>query len=370
MSEQKVDLQKQLPKRLKKVCEYLEKENLDAILVSQEQNRYYLTGWMGDFESGFVLITPKKFYILTDSRYSEHAIENSVGFEVLEYDSQIAVFIRDLTKKLKIKRIGYESHDLSVFTFTRLQKYNSHLKFIPIAHLVEDIRSIKDKFEILKLKKVIGVADHAFRHILGFVRPGMTEIQVAWEMEKYMREREAEKMAWHPFIVACGPHSSMAHYSAGNAKIKKNDMVLVDYGCVFDGYHSDTTRVFFVGEPTDEQKKIYNLVMEAQKLGESLIKEGKTGATIDKKVRKFLERYTKNFYRHSLGHGVGLQVHEEPRLSINSKNKLQAGNVLTVEPGVYIPGWGGVRLEDMVVVTKNGCEILTKAPKSINEVTL
>src|SRR3990167_381647 len=116
MSDQEVDLQKQLPKRLKKVCEYLEKENLDAILVSQEQNRYYLTGWMGDFESGFVLITPKKFYILTDSRYSEHAIENSVGFEVLEYDSQVAVFIRDLTKKLKIKRIGYESHDLSVFT--------------------------------------------------------------------------------------------------------------------------------------------------------------------------------------------------------------------------------------------------------------
>ena len=370
MSEQEVDLQKQLPKRLKKVRGHLKKENLDALLVSQEQNRYYLTGWMGDFESGFVLITPKKSFILTDSRYSEHAIKNSVGFEVLEYDSQVAIFIRDLTKKLKIKRIGYESHDLSVFTFKRLQKYNSHLKFVPIAHLVEEVRSVKDKFEILKLKKVVSVADQAFRHILGLIKPGMTEVEVAWEMEKYMRERGAEKMAWHPFIVACGPHSSMAHYSAGNTKIKKNDMVLVDYGCVFEGYYSDTTRVFFIGKPTEEQKKIYNLVLEAQKLSEGLIKEGKTGATIDKKVRKFLEKYTKNFYRHSLGHGVGLQVHEEPRLSIHSENKLKAGNVVTVEPGVYVPGWGGVRLEDMVVVTKNGCEILTKAPKSINKVTL
>ena len=370
MSEQEVDLQKQLPKRLKKVRGHLEKENLNAFLVSHQQNRYYLSGWMGDYESGFVLITPKKSFILTDSRYSEHAIKNTVGFEVLEYDSQVAIFIRDLTKKLKIKRVGYESHDLSVFTFKRLQKYNSHLKFIPIAHLVEDVRSVKDKFEILKLKKVVELADQAFRHILGFVKPGMTEAQVAWEMEKYMRERGAEKMAWNPFIVACGSHSSMAHYSAGNTKIKKNDMVLVDYGCVFDGYHSDTTRVFFVGNPTEEQKKIYNLVLEAQKLGESLIKEGENGAKVDKKVRKFLAKRTKYYYRHSLGHGVGLQVHEEPRLSASSKNRLQECNVITIEPGVYIPGWGGVRLEDMVAVTKNGCEILTKAPKDLKAVTI
>ena len=325
---------------------------------------------MGDYESGFVLITPKKSFILTDSRYSEQAIKNTVGFEVLEYDSQVAIFIRDLTKKLKIKRVGYESHDLSVFTFKRLQKYNSHLKFIPIAHLVEDVRSVKDKFEILKLKKVVELADQAFRHILGFVKPGMTEAQVAWEMEKYMRERGAEKMAWNPFIVACGPPPSIAHYNAGNTKIKKNDMVLVDYGCVFDGYHSDTTRVFFVGNPTEEQKKIYNLVLEAQKLGESLIKEGENGAKVDKKVRKFLAKRTKYYYRHSLGHGVGLQVHEEPRLSASSKNRLQEGNVITIEPGVYIPGWGGVRLEDMVAVTKNGCEILTKAPKDLKAVTI
>lgn len=331
---------------------------------------------MGDSESGFVLITSNDSFILTDSRYTEHAAKASSGFKILEYESSVATLICDLAKKLKIKRIGYESHDLSVFSFKKLEKFNPHLKFVPTAYLIEDIRAVKDKAEISKLKKALEISDKTFKHVLNWVKPGMTEAEIAWEMEKYARGAGAQKMAWEPTIVARGPNSSMAHYAAGKAKIKKNDMVLVDWGCVFDGYHSDTTRVFFIGRPTKEQNEIYNLVLEAQNLGESLIAENKQGAEIDEEVRNFLMKHlsargeAKNIYRHSLGHGVGLQVHEEPRLSSNSKNKLKVGNVITVEPGVYILGWGGVRLEDVVVVTKKGCEVLTKAPKNIKEVTI
>ena len=316
------------------------------------------------------MITPGASYLLTDSRYTEHAINETTGFKVVEYESSIAAFFGDFSKKRKFRRVGFESHDISIFNFKQLKKYCKHLKLIPTAHLIEDIRAVKDEVEIENLREAISIGDKAFDHILNYAKPGMTEIEVAWEMEKFMRNQGAEKMAWDPFIVASGVNSSMPHWGAGTRKIKKNDMVLVDYGCVYEGYHSDITRVFLVGKPSEEQKRIYDLVLEAQKLGQSLIKEGKIGAQIDRKVRQYLEKQTENFYRHSLGHGVGLEVHELPRLSIHSKNKLEKGNVVTVEPGVYIPGWGGVRLEDIVLVKENGVEVLTKAPKDINSVTV
>ena len=359
-----------LLRRLKRIHEHLKKENLDAFLVSQEQNRHYLTGWSSDAESGFVLITSSNSFILTDSRYTEHAVKDSIGFEVLEYESSVSIALRDLSKKLNLNRVGYESHDLSVFAFKKLKRYNTHLNFVPIAYLIEDARSIKDPTEISKLKKAVVIADEAFNYILNLVKPGMTEKEIAWEIEKYMKEAGAQTMAWEPFIVASGPRSSMPHYGAGSMKIKKSDMVLLDYGCVVDGYHSDTTRMIFMGKPSAEQKKIYNLVLEAQRLGESLVKNNIVGSTVDKGTHKFLDKQTKHAYRHSLGHGVGLQVHEEPRLSLRSKNKLKSGNTITVEPGIYIPGWGGVRLEDIVLVTNNGCDIVTKAPKDIRQVTI
>jgi Xaa-Pro aminopeptidase len=317
-----------------------------------------------------MVVTLKKSYILTDSRYTEHAAGETNGFEIVEYDSSLASAFGELSKKLGFSRVGFESHGLSIFNFKKLKKFCKHLKLIPVAHLIEDLRSIKDYSEASKLKKAINIADSAFTYVLNNAKVGMTEKELAWEMEKFMKENGAQNIAWSPFIVASGANSSMAHWGATDRRLKKNDMVLVDYGCVWEGYHSDITRVFFMGKPTSEQRKVYNLVLGAQRLGKSLVKSGKVGATIDKKVREFLEKGNKHFYRHSLGHGIGLEVHELPRLSINSKNKLVAGNVVTVEPGIYIPGWGGVRIEDIVIVTKEGCNTLTKAPKNINEVTI
>lgn len=317
-----------------------------------------------------MVVTSKKSYLLTDSRYTEHAAGYAHGFEIVEYESSLPKFFGEFSKKLGLSRVGFESHNLSIFNFKRLRRFCKHLKLVPVAHLVEDLRSVKDASEVGKIREAVNIADLVFEHILNFIKPRMREKEIAWEMEKFMREKGAEKMAWDPFIVASGPNSSMAHWGAGDRKIEKNDMVLVDYGCVYDGYHSDTSRVIFVGKPDDVQKRVYRQVYEAQQYGQSLVKAGKIGATIDRKVRSLLAKKTDHFYRHSLGHGVGLEVHELPRLSIHSRNKLQDGNVLTVEPGVYIPGWGGVRLEDIVVVRDDGCETLTKAPKDIREVSL
>jgi len=348
----------------------LKRRNLDAFLVSTPSNKFYLTGWRGDVESGFVLITQKKKFIITDSRYTEHAIRESSGFEVIEIDEGVGPALREIIHKKKLRRIGYESHHLDVFSFKRIKKYLKSVRLVPVAHLVEEVRSVKDEVEIANIKKAVGIGQKAFKHILKFIRPGITEKQVAWEMERYMRGLGAEKAAWDPFIVAAGKNSSVAHWGAGDTKIKKGDSVQLDYGCSFRGYVCDISRVIFVGKPTSEQKRIYNLVLEAQRLALNLVKSGRQAATIDKKVRAFLEKHTKHFYRHALGHGLGLEVHELPYVNILRKNKLAAGNVITIEPGIYIPGWGGIRIEDMVLVTKEGCELLTKAPKKIEEVTI
>jgi len=360
--------------RARKVRGRLSEANLDALLVSSKTNRCYLTGWTADSESGFVLITSQKSFIITDSRYSEHAARESAGFEIVETD-EIGPALREVSEKEMIKTIGYESRHLSVFSFKRIKKFLGRVKLLPTAHLIEELRAVKDKLELEKIKKAASLADKTFAHVLNFAKSGMSEEEIAWEMEKFMREAGSEKAAWDPIIVAAGPNSSMAHWRATKRRIKKNDLVLVDFGCVYAGYCSDISRVFFVGRPNSQQTRIYNLVLEAQKFGIKLVKEGCLGATVDKKVRAFLEkrlpvRQVKNIYQHALGHGVGLEVHELPSVSIRRKSKLASGNVLTIEPGIYIPGWGGVRIEDMVLVTEKGCEVLTKSPKEIREVTI
>ncbi len=275
-----------------------------------------------------------------------------------------------LLKKLKIRRLGFESHDLSVFDSKRIKQNLKSVKFFEVDHLIEAIRSVKDDLEVSYIQRASTIADKAFKHIKTFIKPGLKEIEVAWELEKYMREQGAGGVAWSPFIVAAGKNSSMAHWGAGETKIRNGDMVQLDFGCSYRGYVCDISRVLFVGKPTEKQKSIYEMVLKAQQLGLSLVKEGENGGVIDKKVQEFLKKQTKHYYKHSLGHGVGLDVHEAPYVSASRKNKLEAGNVITIEPGVYISGWGGVRIEDTVLVTNEGYKPLTKAPKGITKTTI
>lgn len=358
-----------LKQRLRALVGQVEKRNLDAFLVSSETNRYYLTGWQGDAESGFCLITKRENYYLTDTRYSEH-VTKATNFKIIESNSGIDSSLEGLVDKLKIRSIGFESHDLSVFSRGQIKRHLKGVKLIPVDHLIEVKRSVKDDQEISGIKKSSSIADSAFDHIRKFITPGIKESDVAWELEKYMRIQGADAMAWSPFIVAAGKNSSMAHWGATETKIKKGDMVQLDYGCSYKGYVCDISRVVFVGEPNEKQKKIYMQVFEAQKIGLSLVKEGVNGAEIDKKVQGFLKKKTKYYYKHSLGHGVGINVHELPYVSTSRKNKLEAGNVITIEPGIYIPGWGGVRIEDTILVTKTGYKLLTKAPKKIEAIVV
>ncbi|MDP2720866.1 MAG: Xaa-Pro peptidase family protein [bacterium] len=356
--------------RVKKLQKQLAERNLDAFLISGQANRFYLTGWEGDPESGYLLIIPNTALLITDARYTEHATKQTDGFEIFETKEGPGPTLKEIVEKYKLKLVGFESHDLSFFENSKIKKFIKPARLVPVAHFVEELRSVKDEIEIENIKKSVSIAEKTLAHVLKFIKPGHTEKEIAWEMEKYMREAGAQKMAWEPFIVAAGANSSMAHYGAGDTKVKKGDALQIDYGCVYAGYHCDISRVVFVGKPDTKQKEIYNLVIEAQKIGIEMVKEGRNAGVIDKKVRNFLEKRTKYYYKHSLGHGVGLEVHELPSVSLTRKNKLVAGNVITIEPGIYIPGWGGVRIEDMVLVTKTGSEVLTKIPKRIEEVTI
>lgn len=357
-------------KRLRQFRQKLKENNLDSFIVGSPQNKFYLTGWEGDVESGWLLITLNRNYILTDSRYTQQATLETKVFEVTEYDNQIEKFFGNFVRKVGVKSVGFESQHLSVSSFQKLKKFCQKVKFVPTDNFVQELRSIKDEGEIKNIKKAVKIADKTFEYILNKVKPGMTEKEVAWEMEQYIKNSGADGLAWEPIIVASGANSSMAHWGAGDREIKNKDTVLLDFGCVWQGYCSDITRIIFVGQPTDLQKRIYDMVLSASLLGESLISKGKEASLIDKTVKSFLENQTKNSYRHGLGHGVGLEVHELPKLSTQSKSKLEENNTVTIEPGIYIPGWGGIRLEDIGVVKRDGFELLTKSPKNINEVTI
>ena len=355
--------------RLELLREQLSQEKLDAFLVYGVENRHYLTLWQGDVESGFIFVTPVKAFIITDSRYTEHANKETTGFEVLEItQGTITGVLEKLCHELGIKRVGFESHHLSVLLFQRIKKALKNVHLVPIFNLVESLRAQKDENEIAKLTVAARITSEAFVYILKMIRPGMSERDVAWELTNFMRQKGAEKNAWEPLIVASGENSSMAHHTTGTRKIKKGDMVLLDFGCVYQGYCSDMTRMLFMGEPDAKKGEVYESVLEAQNLGISLIRAGRKTSLIDEKVRGSLEKTTQFSYRHGLGHGVGLQVHESPSLSIRVKQKLVSGNVITVEPGIYEPGWGGVRIEDMVLVKERNFEVLTKSPKELEQI--
>lgn len=330
-----------------------------------------MSGWDGDEESGFLLFTPKNSYLLTDFRYTEHASASAPGFKVIEISSGHAESLSEILTKEKIAKLGFESKDLSVHSFQKFKQILKQTKMVAVGQLVEEIREVKSSLEVEKLKAVASLGDAAFAHILKIIKPGLTESDLSWELSKFMREKGAQGNAWEPLIVAVGTNSSMAHYSPGNVKIKKGDMVLLDFGASLDGYTSDMTRVVFIGQPTSEQKRIYEAVLSGQKIGIAMVKAGEKASIIDEKVRSYLQKVSpKGYYRHGLGHGIGIEVHELPAVSSRAQEKLKTGNVITIEPGIYIPNWGGVRIEDMVLVTQSGHEVLTKSPKEIQDVTV
>jgi Xaa-Pro aminopeptidase len=350
---------------------WIHEHGLDAFLVAQPQNRSYLSGWFNeDIEgAGFLLIGENQLIVLTNTLYKEIAEKEATGWTVIvptarEYASVIA----DLASEYTWKNIGFESTAISYANYDKLLKAGKDIYTLhPFEQSpVDQLRIVKQPQELELLEKAISITDQTFAHLCEWIQPGMTEKEVQWEISRKMVELGADGTSFES-IVASGPNSSMPHAHASDRQIQAGELITIDMGARYQGYCADMTRTICLGEPVDPRAhEIYQAVLRAMKTCESGIYGGISGKDADALARNSLEDLAK-YYIHGTGHGVGLQIHESPSLTPRASDDalLTAGSVVTVEPGVYIPGWGGVRIEDCVLVTEDGYKVLTKSPTGL-----
>jgi Xaa-Pro aminopeptidase len=351
--------------RLGKLRAGLGEKGLDGILISQPENRRYLSGFEGS--AGFLIITRNKGILATDSRYTVQAKAQALDYDIFTISGDISGWLPELSSELNIKKLGFEEGHLTFSLHRRLYdilgKGQTALKLTPVVNMVEPLRAVKEPEEIGLIAQAAGIADAAMAHIREELRPGMTEIEAAWEIEKFMREKGSQPL---PFdvIVASGPNSALPHAQPSARAIQEGEPVVIDIGARVGGYASDLSRTLCLGTPDDTFKKVYDTVLGAQTGAIALLKPGMTGAEADQLARVIIEEggYGEAF-GHGLGHGVGLDVHEAPRLGPGSPDELAEGMVFTIEPGIYIEGWGGVRIEDLVVMEEGKVREISKARK-------
>ncbi|RMF96215.1 MAG: aminopeptidase P family protein [Candidatus Schekmanbacteria bacterium] len=351
--------------RLSKLQHILKEKNIPALLVTNLNNIRYLSGFTGT--SAMIIVSSKKSYFLTDFRYTTQAKKQVKASEIIEYRNANSVIL-DICKKNKIDELAIEAEHMQIDLFKRLKKDLKPIKLTHSKGLIESLRCFKDNEEVKLIKEAIKISAKALKEILPLIKEGVEERDIALELEFQMRRFGAEKGAFD-FIVASGYRSSMPHGVASRKKIKKGNIVTVDFGCIYKGYNSDITRTFCVGKAGEKEKRIYKLVYEAQALAFEKIEEGKTTGAIDKAARDFFEKQNVGeFFGHGLGHGVGLDVHEKPVLSRGMKERIGEGMVFTIEPGLYFPKKFGVRIEDMILIKKGKPQILTKDIPKIFEI--
>ena len=353
---------------LVKIRKNLRRRGLDALLVTSPENRQFLSGYTaGDTSftesSGALLIGTKgKPFLFTDFRYKLQAEAEAEGFEVVLYTRGLAGLLKNILPRLAIRRLGFEScylsHDAVLHLGESLGKQGIELE--PLKDVVEGFRAIKTDGEIDKIRRAVYLNEEVFQEVYAGLKPGLTEKQLALQIETTMRLKGAEGPSFET-IVAAGPNGALPHAVPTDRPLKKGDLVVIDMGLKLDGYCSDMTRTVVLGRPDQRTTDLFRLVRRAQRAAIALIRDGVTARDVDRAARRIIEEagHGKHF-GHGLGHGVGLAVHEAPSLNRRSRKKLKTGMVVTVEPGIYLPGWGGIRLENMVVVRKKGCEVLNK----------
>lgn len=352
---------------------WLTREGLDAFLVTQPQNRSYLSGWLNDDveNAGMLLVGQEQQMLFTNALYREIAEKEAAGWQVLIPEArQYAPAIVEAAKANGWKTIGFEASAITVAEFEKLYiEAGESLTFQAFEDsYVAQLRQVKQDHELSLLKRAIAITDETFRHICRWIEPGMTEKEVQFEILRSMVELGADGTAFDT-IVASGPNASMPHAQAGQRRIQPGELITFDMGARYQGYCADMTRTICLGEPADERMlEIHAAVLKAMKTCEAGIHAGMTGKEADALARDVLEAAgLGEYYVHGTGHGVGLQIHEGPTLSQRNTEEvvLPAGSVVTVEPGVYIAGWSGVRIEDCVLVTERGCEVLTQSPTDL-----
>lgn len=332
------------------------KSGIDIFFTFKSENIRYISNFSGG--SGLLLVTENRTILFTDPRYGEEAAEKTVEVEV-KVGTNI---LDDLIKELgtySTKSIGFEAEEITYSQYKKIMDSLPSVRLNPTYGLVEDIRIIKDEGEIEEIKRAIDIAAKAFKKISENLLPGASEWDISAELEYRIRRGGAEKIAFD-FIVVSGDRGSLPHGIGTNRRVETGEMVTIDFGAKYNGYHSDCTRTLSVGDFGQKEAEIYNIVLSAQMEAIEGVREGVPAREIDKIARDIVEDAGYGeYFGHGAGHGVGLEVHESPRVSAKSDTILKAGMVITVEPGIYIPGWGGARIEDMILVTKEGCEILT-----------
>lgn len=352
--------------RLQRLRQKLAEREVDAIFISQPENRRYLSGFDGS--AGYLLVTEKDAVIATDFRYLEQVKRQSPDYKIFQINGGMENWFPVLTTETGGQKLGFEAQSISLAMYRQMSDIMkksgpAHVRLIPLEGLVESLRAVKDAEEIEAIAGAAAISDGAFQRIEENIRAGISEKDIAWELEKYMREHGSQTVPFD-IIVAAGPNTALPHARPSERVIQEGEPVLMDIGARVDGYTSDLTRTICLGKPDDDFKKVYDTVLGAQLAAIELIKEGMTGEQADNLARTVIaEAGYAEAFGHALGHGVGLAAHESPRLGPGSDDELVSGMVFSIEPGIYLAGWGGVRIEDLAVMENGKLRVLSKARK-------
>lgn len=348
--------------RIQKLRDTFQAHNIDAMLVTEPKNIRYLSSFTGTTATLF--ITKETAYFITDFRYDQQANEQAIGYDVIIHSTTMFQQIADIIRQDEIQTVGFEANNLTVTLYNQLiDLFDAEL--IATSGVIEKIREVKDAGEIETLQASADIMDRAFSHIVDYIKVGMTELEVANELERFCKELGASSMSFDT-IIASGLRSAMPHGVASNKVIQENEMITIDFGCYYQGYTADMTRTIATGDVDPKLKEIYQIVYEAQKLVNDQVKAGMTGKEIDAIARDYItSKGFGEYFGHSTGHGIGLDIHEEPGVSVKNPNPIVAGNVITNEPGIYISGLGGVRIEDDIAIYDNEVKVLNNSPKEL-----
>lgn len=365
-----VNIQDRYASRLSKLRQHLRKAAVDSLLVTKRVNVTYLTGFTGD--DSYLLVTARDTVVLSDFRFIEQLEEECPGFEVSirnQGQTMLQMIVQQSSDR-KLHSLGVEAESVTLSLFHQLQSQLQGPAVTPTSGLVETLREIKDRDELDEIRKSISVAQRAFNVVRASLRGDQTEKAIANELEYQIRCFGGTGCSFSP-IVGIGSRAALPHAVPTERRVSESDFVLIDWGAKATHYASDLTRVLVTGKISSKLERVYGIVLKAQQRAIEAIRPGALMCDVDKAARQTIAKAGyDDYFGHGLGHGIGLEIHEAPRLAVNQHLPLRAGMVVTVEPGIYIPGWGGVRIEDDVLVTKNGHEVLSSVPKELEQCTV